>query len=197
MLLALLSLYFGGEVIRGFTFTMIWGVIVGTYSSIYIAAPFLIFTGVSTGGQTDRAKAAATPEAARPDGSRLLGGCHDGAVGEELLSRPGADRLWQWRLPLCRHVASRLAVDPSSGMHAWPPGSMAEIVVDSFAPAFAEQETIGLMLFGTGGRSFSAAIGRIALRAITLEAMDTGAAARTYNVLLAEGRAVAAALIAI
>ena len=66
VLLALLSLYFfGGEVIRGFTFTMIWGVIVGTYSSIYIAAPFLIFTGVSTGGQTDRAKAA-TPEAARP-----------------------------------------------------------------------------------------------------------------------------------
>ena len=33
---------------------MIWGVIVGTYSSIYIAAPFLIFTGVRTGGQTDR-----------------------------------------------------------------------------------------------------------------------------------------------
>ena len=67
VLLALLSLYFfGGEVIRGFTFTMIWGVIVGTYSSIYIAAPFLIFTGVSTGGQTDRAKAGATPEAARP-----------------------------------------------------------------------------------------------------------------------------------
>jgi preprotein translocase subunit SecF len=67
VLLALLALYFfGGEVIRGFTFTMIWGVIVGTYSSIYIAAPFLIFTGVSTGGQIDRVKTAATPEAARP-----------------------------------------------------------------------------------------------------------------------------------
>jgi preprotein translocase subunit SecF len=67
VLLALLALYFfGGEVIRGFTFTMIWGVIVGTYSSIYIAAPFLIFTGVSTGGQTDRTKAAATAEVARP-----------------------------------------------------------------------------------------------------------------------------------
>jgi uncharacterized protein len=87
-----------------------------------------------------------------------------------------------------------------SGMHAWPPESMAEIVVDSFAPAFAEQETIGLMLFGTGERQVfpSADIRReFALRAITLEAMDTGAAARTYNVLLAEGRAVAAALIAI
>ena len=42
-LLALFSLYiFGGEVIRGFTFAMIWGVIVGTYSSIFVAAPLLL-----------------------------------------------------------------------------------------------------------------------------------------------------------
>lgn len=46
-LLALFSLYFlGGEVIRGFTFAMIWGVFVGTYSSIFIAAPLLLITGV-------------------------------------------------------------------------------------------------------------------------------------------------------
>ncbi len=45
-LIALLSLYlFGGEVIRGFTFTMIFGVIVGTYSSLFIAAPVLIILG--------------------------------------------------------------------------------------------------------------------------------------------------------
>ena len=43
-LLALGALYFlGGEVIRSFTFAMIWGVFVGTYSSIFIAAPLLIF----------------------------------------------------------------------------------------------------------------------------------------------------------
>ena len=42
-LLALISLFiFGGEVLRSFTFAMIWGVIVGTYSSIFIAAPILI-----------------------------------------------------------------------------------------------------------------------------------------------------------
>lgn len=42
-LMALLALYiFGGEVIRSFTFAMIFGVIVGTYSSIFIAAPILI-----------------------------------------------------------------------------------------------------------------------------------------------------------
>ncbi|MFV2092741.1 MAG: protein translocase subunit SecF, partial [Hyphomicrobiales bacterium] len=46
-LLALLALYvFGGEVIRGFTFAMIWGVIIGTYSSVFVAAPLLIILGV-------------------------------------------------------------------------------------------------------------------------------------------------------
>lgn len=46
-LLALFSLYiFGGEVIRGFVFAMIWGVLVGTYSSIFIAAPLLLSLGV-------------------------------------------------------------------------------------------------------------------------------------------------------
>jgi preprotein translocase subunit SecF len=46
-LLALISLYvFGGEVIRGFTFAMIWGVLVGTYSSIFVASPILYQLGV-------------------------------------------------------------------------------------------------------------------------------------------------------
>lgn len=46
-LLALLALYiFGGEVIRGFTFAMMWGVFIGTYSSIFIAAPLLMVLGV-------------------------------------------------------------------------------------------------------------------------------------------------------
>jgi preprotein translocase SecF subunit len=42
-LLALIALFvFGGPVIRGFTFAMIWGVLVGTYSTIYIASPLLL-----------------------------------------------------------------------------------------------------------------------------------------------------------
>ena len=46
--LALTALYiFGGEVIRGFTFTMLWGVIIGTYSSIFVAAPVLIILGTT------------------------------------------------------------------------------------------------------------------------------------------------------
>ncbi len=47
-LLALLALYiFGGEVIRGFAMAMIFGVIVGTYSSIFVAAPVLLQIGLT------------------------------------------------------------------------------------------------------------------------------------------------------
>ena len=47
-LLALLSIYiFGGEILKGFSFAMILGVIVGTYSSIFIATPVLNYTKVA------------------------------------------------------------------------------------------------------------------------------------------------------
>lgn len=46
-LLALISLFvLGGDVIRGFVFAMIWGVIVGTYSSIFVASIMLLWLGV-------------------------------------------------------------------------------------------------------------------------------------------------------
>ena len=51
-LLALLALViFGGEVIRGFTIAMIWGVIVGTYSTIYIATPVLVHFNLRRSGE--------------------------------------------------------------------------------------------------------------------------------------------------
>jgi len=47
-LLALTSIYiFGGEILKGFSFAMILGVIIGTYSSIYIANPVLVLLNVS------------------------------------------------------------------------------------------------------------------------------------------------------
>ncbi|WP_038036472.1 protein translocase subunit SecF [Thermopetrobacter sp. TC1] len=65
-LVALLALYFfGGEVIRGFTFTMIWGVLVGTYSSIFIAAPILIWLGARLPTE-EEAAAAKEKAASRP-----------------------------------------------------------------------------------------------------------------------------------
>jgi preprotein translocase subunit SecF len=57
-LIALTSLYiFGGEVISGFTFAMIWGVLVGTYSSIFIASPVLILLGTNREGAKELMKA--------------------------------------------------------------------------------------------------------------------------------------------
>ena len=48
-LLALFSIYFfGGEILKGFSFAMILGVIVGTYSSIFVATPVLIYTNVTS-----------------------------------------------------------------------------------------------------------------------------------------------------
>jgi preprotein translocase subunit SecD len=46
-LLALIALYvLGGPVMQGFTFAMIWGVVVGTYSSVFVASPILEYLGV-------------------------------------------------------------------------------------------------------------------------------------------------------
>jgi len=48
-LLALISIYiFGGEILKGFSFAMIVGVIVGTYSSIFVATPILNYTNVTS-----------------------------------------------------------------------------------------------------------------------------------------------------
>jgi len=59
--LAVLSLLiFGGEVLRGFSIAMLWGVVVGTYSSLFIAAPLLNYirpkrSAVKTGDGADAA----------------------------------------------------------------------------------------------------------------------------------------------
>jgi preprotein translocase subunit SecF len=64
-MIALTALYFlGGEVINGFTFAMLWGVIIGTYSSIFIASPVLILLGTNREQVREKAKGAAKP--ARP-----------------------------------------------------------------------------------------------------------------------------------
>ncbi len=61
-LLALFVLYiFGGEVLRGFSFAMIWGVIVGTYSSIFFASPLLEIIGIDTNTLIDEKKPSQYP----------------------------------------------------------------------------------------------------------------------------------------
>jgi uncharacterized protein len=87
-----------------------------------------------------------------------------------------------------------------SGIHAWSPADPTALAPDDFAAVLAEAGAIQILLVGTGrdlrplGRTL-----REALRAggISADPMSTGAAVRTYNVLLAEDRAVAAALLAV
>jgi uncharacterized protein len=85
---------------------------------------------------------------------------------------------------------------------AWPVTAMAELSLESLAPVAARAQAgeIDLLLVGCGARlAMIPKDLRASLRAagVVLEPMDTGAAARTYNVLMAEGRRVAAALIAV
>ena len=87
-----------------------------------------------------------------------------------------------------------------SGIYAWQPASPSEIDADALAPVLAEQDALDLLLLGTGRRSqLPGAEVRRAFDAagVALEVMDTGAACRTYNVLLGEGRPVGAALLAV
>ena len=65
-LLALLSLYLlGGEVLRGFSFAMIWGVLIGTYSSVCLAVPMLLYLDLGrragSGGEGKEAVVEQTP----------------------------------------------------------------------------------------------------------------------------------------
>jgi uncharacterized protein len=87
-----------------------------------------------------------------------------------------------------------------SGVRAWPVESVGEIDQAALAPILAEAEAIEILLLGTGIEpTFVDERLRAPLAAagIRLDAMQTGAAARTYNVLIAEDRRVAAALIAV
>ena len=80
---------------------------------------------------------------------------------------------------------------------AWDAASVSDVTWETLAPVI-EHGSVEILLLGLGRSTspVSAAL-RTALRiaGIALEAMDTGAACRTYNVLIAEDRRVAAALI--
>jgi len=62
--LAVLSLLiFGGEVLHGFSIAMLWGIVIGTYSSLFIAAPMLNYIRPSRGGSAAEAETAVSEPA--------------------------------------------------------------------------------------------------------------------------------------
>jgi uncharacterized protein len=96
------------------------------------------------------------------------------------------------------HRGSILAMP--SGIEAWPVSNASEITPLTLRRLIEEAATIEILLVGTGETMTPVAKeSRAALESAGLfpDFMATGAAVRTYNVLLSEERAVAAALIAV
>jgi uncharacterized protein len=87
-----------------------------------------------------------------------------------------------------------------SGIYAWPVSSPQEIGEASLARVFAEADEIDLLMIGSGRdpvalpRALKQRLNEVKIAA---DLQPTGGAASTYNVLLDEGRRVAAALIAV
>ncbi|MCY4393714.1 MAG: Mth938-like domain-containing protein [Rhodospirillaceae bacterium] len=82
---------------------------------------------------------------------------------------------------------------------SWDCGDLADLDAEALTAAFAE-EAMELLILGLGaGAASIPPATREALReaGLAVEAMDTGAACRTYNLLAGEGRAVGAALMAL
>jgi uncharacterized protein len=96
------------------------------------------------------------------------------------------------------HVGSILCLP--SGIHSWAPKNAAALALEDLERMLAEAGDVEVLLFGMGRdlRPIPKPI-KEALRVwrISSDPMSTGAAVRTYNVLLAEERRVAAALIAV
>ena len=82
---------------------------------------------------------------------------------------------------------------------AWPDGDAGNVSLAGLAPVVDADPAVEILLIGTGDamrpldRDLKAALGR---SGIVADAMDTGAACRTFNVLAGEDRRVAAALTA-
>jgi uncharacterized protein len=87
-----------------------------------------------------------------------------------------------------------------SGMYRWDVTDLASLKPGDFDLAFAESKEIDFLLLGTGvamSRPPKPIIELFAKRNLPLDFMSTGSAVRTYGVLLAEKRKVAAAFIAV
>jgi uncharacterized protein len=96
------------------------------------------------------------------------------------------------------HTGSLLILP--SGIHGWRPAGVADIAAEDVAPILAEKARFAFLLLGTGRSTMllpEPLMQYFTDAGVPVETMDTGAAVRTYNILLAEERPPAAALIAV
>ncbi len=103
-----------------------------------------------------------------------------------------------FRIAGTRHEGSCLVFTDRT--EPWPVADRDQINVEALAAAVATSDSVEILLIGCGtvfAAPPSGLIEAMARRGVAVEWMDTGAACRTFNVLLAEDRPVAAALLAV
>lgn len=103
----------------------------------------------------------------------------------------------RFRLDGIEHNGSILILPDA--VYPWPVNDPSDVSAETLEPVLSFSPHPGFFILGTGAAQLfpdSALRNAFAKAGIGLEAMDTGAACRTYNVLLAEERIFAAALIA-
>lgn len=86
------------------------------------------------------------------------------------------------------------------GIWAWPVGTPAAVTAEALAPIFVHADALDFFILGTGNSPWvvpAALRTRFRDAHISVDAMTTGPAVRTYNVMLMEGRRVGAGLIAV
>ena len=197
-LLALVALaIFGGEVIRSFTFAMIWGILCRH-----------LLVDLRRGAAADLAEPASDPRDRRGErcrhrrraaGRRLMAG---GLVIRDA-HYPGRAPIDAYgnggfRFAEMSHVGSILCVP--SGIYGWEPTEPGEISPDTLRRVVTEHGDIDVLLLGVGMLPLppTEATARLLRGAgVRFDTMTTGAAVRTYNVMVSEERRVAAALLAV
>lgn len=82
----------------------------------------------------------------------------------------------------------------------WPVVSAEQITIENLSPIVEAEAQVELLLLGCGPKISTTLVelgATLKIKSIAVEVMDTGAACRTFNLLMAEDRLIAAALIAV
>ncbi len=140
-------LLFGGQAIHSFTATMMFGVVlVGTYTSVFIASPILIYLGVGTGRDSVVCR---TGKAGQAEGRLAM----TGGLGADAphLPRPAPIDAYGnggFRFGGMSHRGSILCLP--DGIWAWPVVTIAALDEAVLAPVFARAGALDIFLIGAG-----------------------------------------------
>jgi uncharacterized protein len=117
-----------------------------------------------------------------------------------VVDRPKIQKYGAGRFTISGQVITGGALVLPTGAMAWPAMDINALSEDAVALLLSHATEIDVCLLGCGTKTLpipAALRERFKTAGLRADPMDTGSACRTYNVLMSEGRAVAAALIAI